>query len=209
MMAIDETNVMTEINVKLRCGMKTLYNTKVSLMIHSTVGLLKQKLCEMDSSLNEKLLVAVYLGNIMEDLRPIYWYKIFEDCTVHVFKQNQPEIKILPKLYKDSDLGKLGLAFRSLSLNSSYKCALMKITKTQMINELIMSFPDLNKDPVALAILQHPELLAKLNDSDLIKKIAENHPALTTAAIHIHIVVHEQVIKVTLLKNLNAYYYLY
>jgi len=67
----------------------------------------------------------------------------------------------------------------------------------------------LSEDPVAITLLQHPELLAKLNDVALVKRIAETHPSLALAAIQISAIVHDQVVQVNLLKILNAYFYLY
>lgn len=208
---ISEEPEISLINVKLRLGTMTMYTEKVYIDLQSPVSVLRNKMCEKDNTLNEKNFVIVYSGNVMEDGTPIYMYDVVNGATVHLFKQMKIDEPEPPKCIDKSSAGlvKLGVAFRSLSLNSTYKCALMKISKAKMLSDLITSTPELSEDPVAITLLQHPELLVKLNDVALVKRIAENHPSLALAAIQISAVVHDQVVQVNLLKILNAYFYLY
>lgn len=208
---ISEEPEISLINVKLRLGTMTMYTEKVYIDLQSPVSVLKNKMCEKDNTLKEGNFVMVYAGNVMDDCSSIYMYDVVNGATVHLFKKNKTNVPERPKCVENSSAGmvKLGVAFRSLSLNSSYKCALMKISKAKMLSDLITSNPELSKDPVAITLLQHPELLIKLNDISLVKRIAETHPSLALAAIQISAVVHDQVVQVNLLKILNAYFYLY
>ncbi|CAI6365719.1 unnamed protein product [Macrosiphum euphorbiae] len=194
---ISEEPEISLINVKLRLGTMTMYTEKVYIDLQSPVSVLRNKMCEKDNTLNEKNFVIVYSGNVMEDHTPIYMYDVVNGATVHLFKQMKIDEPDPPKCIDKSSAGlvKLGVAFRSLSLNSTYKCALMKISKAKMLSDLITSTPELSEDPVAITLLQHPELLVKLNDVALVKRIAENHPSLALAAIQISAVVHDQVVQ--------------
>jgi len=208
---ISEEPEISLINVKLRLGTMTMYTEKVYIDLQSPVSVLRNKMCEKDNTLTKGNFVIVYSGNVMEDRSPIYMYDVVNGATVHLFKKMKIDEPEPPKSIDKSSAGmvKLGVAFRSLSLNSSYKCALMKISKVKMLSDLITSTPQLSEDPVAITLLQHPELLAKLNDVALVKRIAETHPSLALAAIQISAIVHDQVVQVNLLKILNAYFYLY
>jgi len=197
------------INVKLRLGTMSLYTEKVYIDLQSPVSVLRDKMCEKDNTLKKDNFVIIYAGNVMEDRFSICTYNVFNGATVHLFKKIKNEINKEPPQridYSSAGMVKLGVAFRSLSLNSSYKCALMKISKARMLSDLIMSIPELSKDPIAITFLQHPELLAKLNDVSMVKRIAERHPCLALAAIQISAVVHDQVVQVNLLKILIAYF---
>jgi len=196
---LSEEPEMSLINVKLRLGTVTMYTEKVYLDLQSNVSVLRQKICQKDNTLTKDNFIMVYCGNVMEDSVPIYMYDIINGATVHLFKKMSVEKPEPPKAIDITNAGlvKLGVAFRSLSLNISYKCALMKINKTKLINDLILNTPQLNEDPVAITFLQHSELLVKLNDVNMVKEIAEKHPALALAALQISTVVHEQVVQVT------------
>jgi len=208
---ISEEPEVSLINVKLRLGTTTMYTEKVYIDFQLPVSALRKKIREKDNSLEKVDFVMVYSGNIMEDRAPIYMYELINGATVHLFKQIKIDITENPNFveYTNAGLAKLGTALRSLSLNSSYKCALMKISKTKMLNDLFTSVPELNYDPISITLLQHPELLVKLNDANMVNDIASSHIALSTAAIQISAFVHDQLVQVNLSKLLNAYFYLY
>jgi len=197
------------INVKVRMGTFTLYTEKVYIDLQSPVSVLKDKMCEMDKTLRKDNCVMIYAGNIMEDRFSIRHYDVFNGFTVHLFKKIKSEIdKDPPKRidYSNTEMVKLGAALRSLSLNFSYKCASLKISKATMLSDLIMSITELSNDPAAITFLQHPELLAKLNDVSMVKRIAERHPGLALVAIQISNDVQVQFVQVNLLKILIAYF---
>lgn len=193
-----------EIYIQVRLGMETLFNTKVYMQPDETIRLLKIKICEKNENLDEKLLVAVFAGCVMEDSSPIKMYGLFKGAMVHVFKQIKHERPIPPKSLADVDLVRLGVAFRSLTMNSSYRSALMKFRKPEGLTNAILNVPGLNEDPIAITFLQHPELLVKLNDFEMVKRIAENHPALATAVLQIATTVHEEVLQVILIEKLMS-----
>jgi len=185
--------------VKALVGPSTLYTAKVYIDLQSHVSVLKDKLRETDKCLGTDNFIMTYSGNVMEDSVPIYMYDIFSGATVHLYKKLKIEkIKPVPTVgTRQQDLVRLGVALRSLSLNLSYKCAFMKVNKTKIINDLIYNSPKLCEDPVGITLLQHSELLLKLNDLGLVKRIAENHPGLATVAFQVSSIAYNQDVQVT------------
>lgn len=201
-------NVMSEINVKVRSGTQTLYNTKVLVKLEDPVSVLKKTICEKYEDLQESLLEAIYCGCVMEDCNPIYTYDVFRGATVHVYKKI-PTVKPGPaKSLTEADLGKLGVAVRSFTVNPAYRNSMMKHTTPEEISKVIINVPGLAEDPVAIALLFHSELLLKLGDFEVVKRLAQNHPALASAMLHLATVVFEEVLQVILLEIYETYYLL-
>lgn len=192
---------MAEINVKMRLGTELLYNTKIRIDLEEPVINLKNKLCQKDETLIIKRIIVVYCGCVMEDNSPLYMYDLFDGATVHVFKEIKPEKIVGPTPLSESDIVKLGATFRSFSVNPAYRAALLKLNKPEVINNIILTTPGLNEDPVALTLLQHSELLVKLSDFEAAKRVADNHPALAAAALKIASAVEEEVSQVIFIKK--------
>lgn len=193
-------NVMSEINVKVRSGTQTLYNTKVLVKLEDPVSILKKKICEKYEDLQEPLLEAIYCGRIMEDCNPIYTYDVFRGATVHVYKKNPTEKPSPAKPLAEADLIKLGVAVRSFTVNPAYRNSMIKHTSPEEISNIILNVPGLTEDPVAIALLLHSELLVKLGDYDVVKRLAQSHPALASAILHLATVAFEEVLQVILFK---------
>lgn len=170
-----------------------LYDTKVYVDLNEPVRVLKSKICENDEDLHEDMMIVVYCGVDMENHNAISSYNVLEGCTVHVFKKIKREQPAIRKTYSDHDHIKLSLAFRSLGLNSSFSQAMGKLGKPEALNNLILTTPGLNEDPVALTLLQHPELLCKVGEMDAVKRLIEISPSLASAAFNIASTVHEEV----------------
>lgn len=175
----------------------TMHTFSVYIDLQSPVSILRNKMYEKDDTLKKDNFILVYCGNIMEDHSPIYMYDVMNGATVHLFKKMKIDTREFPKCgeWDGPGLVKVGVALRSLSLNCSYKCALMKISKTKLINEIILHIPELREDPVGITLLQHPELLVKLNDIDAVKRLADNHKGLAMAAFQLTAVVHERALQ--------------
>lgn len=181
---------MLEINVKVRSGAQTLYDTKVSIELEETVRVLKKKICEKDESLLETLIEIVYCGYVMEDYCTVHSYDVFDGAMVHAFKQNSYG-KAPVKPLSEAEISKVSMAFRQLTLNHTYRSALTKLTKNEVINNIMLMVPGLNEDPVAITLLFHSELLVKFVDQEVVKRIAESHPALAAGALQMAAIVHD------------------
>lgn len=53
---------------------------------------------------------------------------------------------------------------------TDYTVLLQKLNKPEVLENIISTTPGLREDTTALVILQHPELLAKLGDSNAVRK---------------------------------------
>lgn len=181
---------MLEINVKVRSGAQTLFDTKVSIELEETVRALKKKICEKDESLLETLIEIVYCGCVMEDYSTIHSYDVFDGAMVHAFKQNS-YVKAPIKPLSEAEISKVGTAFHQLTVNHSYRSALSKLSKNEVINNIILTVPGLNEDPVSITLLYHSELLVKFVDQEVVKRIAESHPGLAAGALQMAAAVQE------------------
>lgn len=199
-----------DIYVQVRLGVHTIFNTKLYMEPEETILLMKKKICENNDNLDEKLLLAVFAGCIMEDSSTIksFGFSKKAPIMVHMFKKNKEEQPVPPKPISEVDLIRLGVAFRSLSLNSTYRNELIKFRKPEGLTSSIMHNPSLEEDPIAISFLQHPELLVKVTDYEMVKHIAENHPILATIILNIASNVQEDT-QVIFIKNLHAFYILY
>jgi len=171
--------------VKLRLESITKYTEKVYIDLQSHVSVLRRKICEKDNTLNKDNFIMVYCGNVMEDPDLISKHNLFNGATVHLFQKVKIE-KTQPPITIDmshAGLLKLHHAFRSFSFNISLKSVRMGIDKDQIINDLIMKIPQLNKDPVAVSLLKHSDLLIRRNDIISLKNTVEEHPALALAVL--------------------------
>lgn len=196
---LSEEPEISLIIVKARLGPGTLYTERVSVDLQSHVSVLKDKMRKKDLSLGTDNFIMTYSGNVMEDSVPIYMYDIFSGATVHLFKKLKIEKnkQVYRVSTKNPELVRLGVALRSLSLNLSYKCAFMKVNKAKIINDLIYNTPKLTEDPVGITLLQHSELLLKLNDLSLVKRIVDNHPGLAAVAFQVSTIAYNQDVQVT------------
>lgn len=68
---------------------------------------------------------------------------------------------------------------------------LQRLTRKEVIDKVLEATPGLEGDPVALAIIQDPELLIYLSQPETVTKLAKEHPILLEAAPHILALVHE------------------
>lgn len=193
----------SEINLKVRLGTEVLYNTKMCIDLKQPVINLKNSMCRLDDTLVITRLTIIFCGCVMEDHSPLYMYDVFEGCTLHVFKEIKPEKRVGAKALSETDLKKLGDTFNSFSMNSSYRAAMVKLNKEEVLNNIILTTLGLNEDPVAITLLQHSELLMRPGEinTDAVKRIAENHPALVSAALKIATAVQEELLKVNFIKK--------
>lgn len=66
------------------------------------------------------------------------------------------------------------------------------MSRPEVLETIKAATPGLADDPVAIAIIQDPELIVQLSDLDTVKRIATHHPSLIEAANHIAAHVHEE-----------------
>lgn len=139
-------------------------------------------------------LELVYCGNILDDEATLHSSGIKPGVMVHVLKKKAKEVPKPVQSMSETDIQNLVVAFRTLTLNPSYRNALQKLSRPDILDNIIMITPGLSQDPVAISMIQDPELLVRMGDIDTVRRIVELHPALAEAANHIAAAVHEEAV---------------
>lgn len=69
---------------------------------------------------------------------------------------------------------------------------LQRLSRPEVLENIIVATPGLANDPVAIAMMKDPELMVHMSDAETVRKIAEEHPSLIEAANHIAAHVREE-----------------
>ncbi|XP_065225277.1 ubiquitin-like protein 7 isoform X2 [Planococcus citri] len=147
----------------------------------STVEDFKTKVAEEVNFLKENI-ELVFSGLPLSDSSTLKDCGLREGYVVHVFQKKEKEAAPPPLTVPESDFLDLVHVFRVLSTRNAYRRVLQKLNKPEVLENIISTTPGLREDSTALVILQHPELLAKLGDSNAVRKVIEEHPTLASAA---------------------------
>lgn len=67
-----------------------------------------------------------------------------------------------------------------------------RLSRPEVLENIIVATPGLAEDPVAITIIQDPELLTHMCDANTVRRVVEVHPSLAEAAHYIVAVVHEE-----------------
>ncbi|XP_023726645.1 ubiquitin-like protein 7 isoform X2 [Cryptotermes secundus] len=111
---------------------------------------------------------------------------------VHVLKKKEKDIRLPVGSMTEADVQELVMAFRTFTRHPSYRSALHRLSRPEVLENIMMATPGLSEDPVAISIIQDPDLLVHMENADTVRRIAELHPALAEAANHIAAAVHEE-----------------
>ncbi|BES88267.1 Ubiquitin-like 7 (Bone marrow stromal cell-derived) [Nesidiocoris tenuis] len=142
-------------------------------------------------------LELVYCGNILDDESTLRSSGIKAGVMIHVLKKKEKVPSLPATQMSEADILSLVRAFRTLTFNPSYKSSLQKLGKPEALENIIAITPGLNQDPVAISIIQDPELLVRLGDAEIVKRLVELHPSLVEAANHIVAAAHEEAVSST------------
>lgn len=137
-------------------------------------------------------LELIYCGNILDDDATLTSCGIKPGVMIHVLKKKEPETPVPSRTLSEADVQQLVVAFRAFTLSFGYRAALQRLSRPEVLENIIATTPGLSEDPVAIAMIQDPELLVHMSDPDTVRRIAELHPSLVEAANHIAAAVHEE-----------------
>jgi len=146
------------------------------------------------ANLPKESLELVYCGNILDDDSTLDACGIKSGVMIHVLKKKAKELPKPTQTMSEVDIQNLVMAFRALTMNPSYRSSLQKLSRPDILDNIILITPGLSQDPVAISMVQDPELLVRMGDIDTVRRIVELHPALAEAANHIAAAVHEEAI---------------
>ncbi|XP_021362316.1 ubiquitin-like protein 7 [Mizuhopecten yessoensis] len=125
----------------------------------------------------------VYCGQRLDDGKQMEQYGLKNGSTVFALKRHLPFSVREAEHMTPVAVKNLVATLRSALLNPAYRTTVERILNDpDAMENIIASTPGLDKDPVALAMLQDQELLAILAHPGNIQKIVEKHPSFGQAA---------------------------
>ncbi|KAK2151031.1 hypothetical protein LSH36_378g01032 [Paralvinella palmiformis] len=113
---------------------------------------------------------------------------------VHVLKRSDPvEQESKPEPMDSVSIQEVVTALQAALMNPAHRNTVENMmSRPETIDSLIAATPGLDRDPIALAMLQDAELLAIVADQDLIHRVIERHPCLSHAAMMVAAAVSEE-----------------
>ncbi|XP_012274505.1 ubiquitin-like protein 7 [Orussus abietinus] len=183
----------TELFLGLRLTLQNFTTIKLKdVSLKSKVEQLRVQTAEK-IKLQKDTFELIYCGCILEDDVTLEACGLKNGSMVHVLKKKVPEVPVPAKTASLRSILQLSSVFRSFNENPELRSALHRLIKRpEVVENIISSSPGLNEDPIAIAMLQDPELMAHFIVTSTIIKIGELHPALIEAAQHIAAAVHEE-----------------
>ncbi|XP_039291880.1 ubiquitin-like protein 7 [Nilaparvata lugens] len=143
------------------------------------------------ANLSKDSFELVYCGNILDDEASLTSCGLKHGVMVHVLKKKAKDPPKPAQNMSEAEIQTLVLAFRALTRFATYRNALQRLSRPDILDNIIAITPGLSQDPVAISMIQNPELLARMGDIDTVRRIVEVHPALAEVANHIVASVHE------------------
>jgi len=128
----------------------------------------------------------VYCGRLLDDTKTLLSQGLSNGATIYIFKRKMQK-KESPKTDSD-DIQPVKLAnlLEKAMNNQLHQTSIKKLLQDpDAMEQLIIATPSLKKDPVALSLLQDPELLLQVAETANVEKIIEEHPALAKAASYV------------------------
>ncbi|XP_067665116.1 ubiquitin-like protein 7 isoform X2 [Haliotis asinina] len=134
----------------------------------------------------------IYAGQRLLESRPLTAYGLRPGSTVYVLQKKIRDESTAAASHTPSK-AEIIAALQSDLLNPAYKSIVEKmLTDPDTIENIIAATPGLDSDPVAISMLQDPDLLTILAHPQNISKLLEKHPSFGNAAITIAAAVNEE-----------------
>lgn len=127
----------------------------------------------------------IYCGQKLQDDKVVDSYGLKPGCTVFALKKHVSEPLETNKPESMSDLGlrRLVSTLQTALLNPAYRQIVEKmLNNPEAIENIMAATPGLENDPVSIAMLQDPELLAILAHPGNIQRVVQRHPAFSNTA---------------------------
>lgn len=137
-------------------------------------------------------LELVCLGKCLKSEDTLESYGIKHGMTIHVLPKQHSEPAPKSSGLSQEEIQQLVIALRTALMNPAFRTMIQQLSKPEVMENIIAATPGLADDPVALAMLQDPDLLLLLVDPVHIQRVVELHPSLAEAATHIAAAFHEE-----------------
>lgn len=148
--------------------------------------------CGLLLSISIYFLELIYCGVILEDESTLASYGVKPGVTIHVLEKKEPAPETSSRTLSEAEIQQLVVAFRAFTLSTGYRAALQRLSRPEVLENIIAATPSLADDPVAIAMIKDPELIVHISDPETVRKIAQEHPSLIEAAHCIAAHVHEE-----------------
>ncbi|KAL3865642.1 hypothetical protein ACJMK2_043010 [Sinanodonta woodiana] len=124
----------------------------------------------------------IYCGQSMKDGETLETYGLKSGSTIYALAQKIP-LEEKPAPMSEMVLRSLITSLQSALLNPVYRSTVERmLNDPESLENIITASPGLENDPVALSMLQDPELLAILGHPGNLRRVVDAHPAFTQAA---------------------------
>ncbi|XP_018326080.1 ubiquitin-like protein 7 [Agrilus planipennis] len=134
----------------------------------------------------------IYRGMVLEDDISLSSYNVKPGGLIHVLQKRVKTEAPAARTFSEVDIQQLVIAFKTFTHTASCRTALQRLSRPEVLENIIAATPGLSEDPIALSIIRDPELIVQLSDVETVRKIAQKHPSLLEAAHHIAAHVHEE-----------------
>lgn len=133
-------------------------------------------------------LELVFLGKILKQDDTLEASGIKFGMTVFAYPHHELEKPTCTLDMQDVPM----IAFGTALVNPAFRTMLQSLKDPEVLENVMAANPALADDPVAVGILQDPELMTLLANPNFLRKMAESHPALVEAAVQIAVSFHEE-----------------
>ncbi|KAK6631394.1 hypothetical protein RUM44_005921 [Polyplax serrata] len=149
-------------------------------------------LASLKTNIPSDSLELIYRGNVLENCMTIDSCGIHSGVTIHVLRKKEKEPSRMVNPINEADILYLVSAFKNATKTPNYRNALQRLSRPEVLENIIAATPGLAEDPIAVSIIQDPELLSQLCDANTVRRVVEAHPSLAEAANSIVVVLHEE-----------------
>ncbi|XP_077537692.1 ubiquitin-like protein 7 [Haemaphysalis longicornis] len=158
-----------------------------NLKVDDKVSALQSKVAELfDKKIGD--LELVFLGKVLKEDDTLEACGIKSGMTVFAYPHHE-----LVKATCTLDMQDIPvIAFGTALVNPAFRTVLQSLKDPDVLENVMAATPALADDPVAVGILQDPELMTLLANPTFLRKMADSHPALVEAAVQIAVSFHEE-----------------
>ncbi|CAH1798046.1 unnamed protein product, partial [Owenia fusiformis] len=156
--------------------------------------------------INAEEIELVYCGRCLKDEDTVTSYGVRPGATVHVLKSNKTELPSAVQALDNTAVQQCVTALQNTLENPAYRHIVERmLSDPKTLENIVAATPGVDKDPVALAMLQDPDTLSILADKDVMLKAIESHPCMGHAAQMVAAAVKKEVAKGTTSSSRGTY----
>ncbi|XP_076047225.1 ubiquitin-like protein 7 [Oratosquilla oratoria] len=110
---------------------------------------------------------------------------ITSGAVIHCLPKKGNQTTPVPVPVGISEVQQLLLSLRTLVGNAQFRPLIQKLKTPEMVEKVMAACPEVQRDPMALALMQDPELVLGLVNPDHLSEVVEEHPAVAQVIHHV------------------------